>query len=179
MARVPLVPPEDWPEGTEDLAERVRGARRGNVINIYRMLIHSPKMVEGWLDWFNAVRWGTSLPGRLRELVIIRIAHVTKSAYALRQHVPKLAAADGVSQAECDALAGDYEAAGFFSAAELAALAYADAMVATRTVPDAIHAELHRHYDDRETVELTILVATYLLHGHVMQALEIDLEPAS
>jgi hypothetical protein len=33
------------------------------------------------------VRWKTTLPGRLREIVIIRMGHVTKSQYVLRQHV--------------------------------------------------------------------------------------------
>jgi alkylhydroperoxidase family enzyme len=175
MAHVPLLAPEDWPAGSEELLERIRGARRGNVINIYRMLIHSPKMVPAWLDWFNTVRWGMSLPGRLRELVIVRIANITGSAYAIRQHVPKLAAADGVSQEECDALADSGDSP-TFSDAERAALAYAETMIRDRKVGDEVMARLKQHYSDTEIVELTILVGTYAMHGHVMQALDIDLE---
>jgi alkylhydroperoxidase family enzyme len=175
MARVPLIDPDDLPEAFAPLLDRIRGARRGNVINIYRMLFHSPPLAEAWLDYFNAIRWGTSLTGRLRELVIIRIGHITGAAYVLRQHVPKLAAAEGVTVAECDALAA-YESSDLFDAAERAALAYADAMTRDIEVADDIYAELRRHFDDRETVEITLLAATYNLHARVMQALKIDLE---
>ena len=174
MARVPLIDPDAVPE-LAPLADRIRGARRGDVINIYRMLFHSPPLAEAWLDWFNAVRWGTSLSGRLRELVIVRVGHVTGAAYVLRQHVPKLAAAEGVSAAECDALKA-WEASGAFGEAERAALAYADAMTRDIEVPDAVFAALKPHFDDRAIVELTILVGTYNLHARVMTALEVDLE---
>lgn len=175
MARVPLIDPDSRPE-LDELVERIRGARRGNVINIYRMLFNSPPLAEAWLDYFNAVRWGTSLDGRLREIVIIRIGHVTGAAYILRQHVPKLAAAEGVSLAECEALA-DWRDAVQFSPRERAALAYADAMTRDIAVPDEVYAGLRRQFDDREVVELTVLVGTYNLHSRVMQALEVDLEP--
>jgi hypothetical protein len=33
------------------------------------------------------VRWKTTLPGRLREIVIIRMGHLTNSQYVLRQHL--------------------------------------------------------------------------------------------
>lgn len=175
MARVPLIDPDDRPE-LADLVERIRGARRGNVINIYRMLFNSPALAEAWLDYFNAVRWGTSLDGRLREIVIIRLGHLTGAAYILRQHVPKLAEPEGLTVADCDALA-DWEAAAQFSPRERAALAYADAMTRDIAVSDETYAALRRHFDDRETVELTVLVGTYNLHARVMQALEVDLEP--
>lgn len=176
MARVPLIDPDDRPE-LAGLVERIRGARRGNVINIYRMLFNSPALAEAWLDYFNAVRWGTSLDGRLREIVIIRLGHLTGAAYILRQHVPKLAEPEGLTVADCDALA-DWEAATQFSPRERAALAYADSMTRDIAVPDEIYAALRRHFDDRETVELTVLIGTYNLHARVMQALEVDLEPA-
>jgi hypothetical protein len=33
------------------------------------------------------VRWKTTLPGRLREIVIIRMGHLANSQYVLRQDV--------------------------------------------------------------------------------------------
>ncbi len=51
------------------------------------------------------MRWKTALDGRLREIVIIRMGHLANSQYVLRQHVPSLALADGLTLEECDALA--------------------------------------------------------------------------
>jgi len=72
MARVSLIEEDNHPE-LADLIARIRGARRGRLINIYKLLLHSPALAESWLAHNNAVRWKTELDGRLRELVIIRI----------------------------------------------------------------------------------------------------------
>jgi len=175
MARVPLIDEKDHPEFAE-LVEKFRSGRRGRLINIYRMLLNSPALAESWFNHSNAVRWKTALDGRLREIVIIRMGHLTGSQYVLRQHVPALALADGVSVGECDALA-DWRASQFFSARERAALAYADVMTQEIVVPDDIFAEVARHFDKRQIVELTVLIGSYNMNARVLQALELDLEP--
>jgi 4-carboxymuconolactone decarboxylase len=175
MARVPLIDEKDHPEFAE-LVEKFRSGRRGRLINIYRMLLNSPALAESWFNHSNAVRWKTALDGRLREIVIIRVGHLTGSQYVLRQHVPALALADGVSVGECDALA-DWRGSQFFSARERAALAYADVMTQEIVVPDDIFAEVARHFDKRQIVELTVLIGSYNMNARVLQALELDLEP--
>jgi alkylhydroperoxidase family enzyme len=169
MARVPLLQEQDHPEFAE-LIERFRAGRRGRLINIYRMLLNSPALAESWFNHSNAVRWRTALDGRLREIIIIRLGHLVGSRYVLRQHVPSLAP-------ECDALA-DWRDSPFFSAPERAALAYADTMTRDVRVPDAVFAELKHHFDDRRIVELTVLIGTYNMNARVLEALELDLEPA-
>jgi len=175
MARVPLIQEQDHPEFAE-LIEKFRAGRRGRLINIYRMLLNSPALAESWFNHSNAVRWKTTLDGRLREIVIIRMGHLAKSQYVLRQHVPSLALADGMTLEECDALA-DWRATTLFSARERAALAYADTMTRDIEVPDTIFAEVARHFDPRQTVELTVLIGTYNMNARVLQALRLDLEP--
>jgi alkylhydroperoxidase family enzyme len=176
MARIPLIDAKDHPEFAE-LVAKFSAGRRGRLINIYRMLLNSPALAESWFNHSNAVRWKTALDGRLREIVIIRVAHLAHAAYVLRQHVPELALADGLSLAECDALA-DWQGTAFFSARERAALAYADVMTRDITVPDEVFAEVKRHFDTREIVELTVLIGSYNMNARVLQALELDLEPA-
>jgi 4-carboxymuconolactone decarboxylase len=177
MARVPLIQEQDHPELAEAI-EKYRSGRRGKLINIYRMLLNSPALAESWFNHSNAVRWKTNLDGRLREIVIIRLGHLTKAQYVLRQHVPSLALADGVSLAECEALA-DWRPSKFFDPRERAALAYADTMTRDIIVPDAVFAEVKRHFDDRQIVELTVLIGTYNMNARVLQALELHLEPAA
>ena len=175
MARVPLLNAEDLPDHTE-LVERISGRRRGKLINVYRTLLHSPPLAESWFDHINQVRWGTEVSGRLREIVIIRLGHLVSSAYVLRQHVPKLAADEGMSREECDALA-DWENSGLFDASERAVLAYVDAMARDIVVPDETFAPLKAHFTDRQIVELTLMVGAYISHSRVLQALDVDLEP--
>jgi alkylhydroperoxidase family enzyme len=177
MARVPLLREQDHPELTEAMAKYSAG-RRGRLINIYRMLLNAPPLAESWFNHSNTVRWKTSLDGRLREIAIVRMGHLTRSAYVLRQHVPALALADGVTLEECDALA-DWRASKCFSERERAVLAYTDTMTRDIIVPDAVFAEVKRHFNDREIVELTVLIGSYNMNARVLQALELDLEPAA
>jgi alkylhydroperoxidase family enzyme len=177
MARISLIEEKDHPE-IAPLIDKIKAGRRGGLLNVYKLLLHSPPLAETWLDHVGAVRWKTALSGRLRELLVIRIARVNAVDYVLHQHVPTLAQAEGVTRAECDALA-DWRASAAFSAAERAALAHADAMVRETSVPDDVFAELRRHYDERAIVEISVLVGTYLMHNRVMKALKIDLEADS
>ena len=175
MARVALIQEQEHPELAE-LMHKFSAGRRGRLINIYRMLLNSPPLAESWFNHSNAVRWKTALDGRLREIVIIRMGYLTRCDYVLRQHVPSLALADGLSIEECSALA-DWDRSQFFDARERAALSYADTMTREVAVPDDIFAPVKRHFDDRQIVELTVLIGTYNMNARVLRALELDLEP--
>src|SRR5437899_11077689 len=83
MARVPLIQEQDHPEFA-DMIEKFRAGRRGRLINIYRMLLNAPPLAESWFNHSNTVRWKTTLAGRLREIVIIRMGHLANSQYVLR-----------------------------------------------------------------------------------------------
>jgi 4-carboxymuconolactone decarboxylase len=144
MARVALIRAEEHPE-LADLMAKLSAGRRGRLINVYRMLLNSPPLAESWFNHSNAVRWGTTLDGRLREIVIIRLGHLTGAQYVLRQHVPSVALADGLTVEECDALA-DWRASRLFSEHERAALAYADTMTRDIEVPDRVFADVKRHF---------------------------------
>ena len=175
MARVKLIQPEERPDQTA-LIDRIRKGRRGNVINVYKMLLHSPDIASVWLDLVNVVRWKVDLEGRLREIVIVRIGYLNRCAYVVNQHVPELTAPEGLSKEECAALA-DWRASAFFSERERAALAYTDAVTREIDVSDAVFAELRKHFTERQIVELTVLIGTYNMHTRVGQALQIDPEP--
>jgi alkylhydroperoxidase family enzyme len=172
MARVSLIEPEQHPE-LEPVVAKIRSGRRGTVINVYKLLLHSPGIAETWLDLINTVRWKVDLEGRLREIVIIRVGYLNRCSYVVKQHVPLLSAPEGLTQAECDALA-DWRAGALFSARERAALALTDASTREVDVPDAVFDELRHHFSERQIVELTVLVGTYNMHTRVCQALRID-----
>jgi alkylhydroperoxidase family enzyme len=71
----------------------------------------------------------------------------------------------------------DWQGTSFFSARERAALAYTDVMTRDIVVPDPVFAEVKRHFDTRQIVELTVLIGSYNMNARVLQALELDLEP--
>ena len=174
MARVSYVEEKDHPELSAEIA-RIKGGR-GALLNIYKLLLHSPDVAMTWFDYIGAVRWKTVLTPRLRELATVRIAQAAKYAYALQQHVPAIAVKDGVSLEECEALK-DWRASKFFSEGERTALAYVDAIREGAGVPDDVFNAVRKHFSEREIVELTVLTGVYVMHNRIFTALKVDLEP--
>ena len=174
MARVSYIEEKDHPELAE-LIGKVRTGRRGTLINVYKLLLHTPDIAATWLELIGKARFATALDGRLREIAIIRVGYLNRTDYVVKQHVPELSAPEGLSQAECDALA-DWQKSPFFSAGERAVLAYADAMTRDVTVSDAVFDALRPHFTERQIVELTVLIGIYNMHTRVFTALAIDPE---
>ena len=175
MARISYIEENAHPELAELIA-KVRAGRRGALFNVYRLLLHSPSLAGIWLEFVSAARFKVDLDGRLREIVIVRVAHLNRTAYVFKQHVPQLSAPEGLSDAECDALA-DWRNATTFSARERAALAYTDAMTRDVTVSDDVFEALRPHFNERQIVELSVLIGLYNMHTRVFTALGIDPEP--
>jgi alkylhydroperoxidase family enzyme len=174
MARVSLVDVDAAPELNE-LAARLRGGRQGRMINIYRMLLHSPPIAEGWFDLVNAVRWQTELDGKTREIAIMRVGHLNAVDYVLAAH-HRYSLEEGLTEEQCAAFA-DWEPSNLFDAQQRSVLALTDAMTKDVHVPEAVFDELRRHFSERQIVELTVLIGTYNLHTRVLAALQIDPEP--
>lgn len=175
MARVSLIDEKGHPE-LSDLIARIRGARGGRLLNIYRMMLHSPAIAGGWFELNQAVRYQTEVDGQSRELAVMRVAMLNGVDYILRAHGPTYALKEGLTPAQVGALA-DWGSSSLFSAKQRALLAYVDAMTRDIEVPDAVFAELRKHYSERQTVELTMLIGAYNMHTRVLKALKIDPEP--
>ena len=174
MARVSLVEAEGKLELAE-FVDKLKAGRRGKLLNIYKMLMNNPPAATGWFDFVNMVRWELGVEGRLRELIIIRIGYFNRVQYVIKQHVPELAEAEGLSVAECDALK-DWENSDLFDDRDRAILAYTDSMSRDIQVPDEIYDAVAAHFDDEGIVGLTILIGTYNMHTRIFQALDINLE---
>jgi AhpD family alkylhydroperoxidase len=176
MSRVALHDESTKPDQLE-LIDRIKQQRGGRLLNLYRVLLNSPPVCEGWLKLFTAIRQQAKLDARYRELAILRVAVINGAPYEHRAHVPHGLKA-GLTQAQIDALPA-WTVSDAFDPRERAVLAYADAMTRDIRVPGAIVAALKGFLDDRELVELTATVAGYNLVSRFLEAIEVDLEKPS
>ena len=174
MARIPYPDPSRY-EG-QPLAERIRRERGGQLLNLYRMLLHSPPVTEGWLAFLTAIRHKTELPARYRELAILRIAVLNGAGYEFDAHVP-FALKEGVSREVIDALRAN-RATNDLDEVDRAVVAYADAMTLEIHVPDDVFARIRERFAEREVVELTATIAAYNCVSRFLEALRIDAERA-
>jgi AhpD family alkylhydroperoxidase len=125
---------------------------------------------SGWEQLFTALRQKTSVPPRLRELVILRVALLNGADYEFDAHVSHALAA-GLSQEEMDRLRRD-ELDGFAYLEKLV-LQYTDAITRDLVVPEALYPQLDRSFDARTLVELTATIAGYNMVSRFLIAMRI------
>src|SRR5437867_11136976 len=125
MARVPLVEEKEHPELSE-LVAKIKGARAGRLINIYRLMLHSPALASAWFDLNQAVRYGTEIDGQCRELAVIRVAILNNVEYAIRAHGPAYALQEGLTPEPAAALS-DWRPSALLDGKQRALPAYSDA----------------------------------------------------
>lgn len=172
MARLPPIgDTAASPEAARQLADIK--ARTGRVLNLHRTLAHAPKLALATQGMALALRNEAEIPRRLKELVILRTAHLAGSTYEWAQHVP-MARAAGVTDAEIAALQAGREPA-TASPAEAAALSYVSAVLARR-VGDAEFAPLRRHFAPQAILEITLTATFYFGTAHMLAALNVELE---
>jgi alkylhydroperoxidase family enzyme len=176
MARLPYADP-NRPEAASLAARIVE--ERGSLLHLYAMLLHSVPVAEGWLGLLTAIRQRCALPGALRELVIMQIAHLNGAPYEAEQHAP-IALREGLAAEQIRALP-HWQGSPLFSAPERAVLAYCDAMTLTVHVAPEVFAEVRGHLDECMVVELTATIAAYNMVSRFLEALGIssadDIEP--
>ena len=157
---------------TRALVERIE-RERSSLPNLYRMLLNSPPVAQGWLAYLTAIRQQTGLPARLREMLILRVAVLNQADYEFEQHLP-IALRAGCGEAKVAGLKrGDFSS---LEAGERAAMAYCDEMTREIRVRDATFAALREAFDDRSIVEITATVGAYNMVSRFLEAIQVDHE---
>jgi alkylhydroperoxidase family enzyme len=176
MPRVPFVP-ADLAEPRE-IVDAVRRRRGGQLLDLDRMLLHSPELAAGWNTYLGAVRTKLSVPAKLRELAICGVAAMNGAEFEFVHHAPLLLAA-GATQAQVEALRDMAHAAHdeqLFDADERAVLRLTLEMTRDVTVADATFAAIRALGGDAMAVELVSVIATYNMVSRFLVALDIQPE---
>jgi len=169
MTRISLIDAETNPELADALAAFQARRATGSV---YRMLLHSPAIANAWFNLNNALRDQMELDAKLAEIAIIRVLKITRGAYLLSSHVPKIALERGLTIEQCEAL-DEIGPSPLFDAREDSVIAYADAITNDIRVPDAVFDAVRAHFSERQILELTVVIGAYNMHSRVFEALEL------
>ena len=96
---MPVIPyqPQEIDEPAE-IVTAIRNRRGGTLLNLDRMLLHSPPFAKGWNSFLGAVRNELTVPARLRELVICTVAVLNGAEYEYIQHAPEFLRTGGTQQ---------------------------------------------------------------------------------
>lgn len=132
---------------------------------------HRP-LFRGWLHFAARLMPGGKLPRREAELVILRVAHLTRSEYE-RAHHTKLGRRAGLTQAELDRVVEGPDADGW-SATQRLLLEVTDELVATDDLLDATWERLAEAFDPPTCIEVLMLVGHYRMLATTLRVLRTE-----
>lgn len=175
-SRIPYLTDEAFLLKDMETAEGIMKRRKGKLLNLDRVLMHAPMVAKGWNGMFGVLRTGLSLEGRLRELVILRVAVINQAYYEFYQHYEVFLQEGGLPK-EADALGRWRDATEVFNEKDQAVLAYVDEMTRNVHVADEVAKEARAVLDsDDRLVELTALCAGYNMVARFLEALKLEPE---
>jgi len=171
--------PDDDQAGPKEIVDVIRARRpSGKLLNLDRMLLHSPNFAKAWNGMFGAIRGQLGVPGKLRELCIMAIGTLNHADYEWAQHEPEFIKAGG-TPAQLAALKNVATAVKndkLFDEPERATLALVDEMTRSIKVSDATMKRIRAQLPDDQVVELAGTIAGYNMVSRFVVALGVELE---
>jgi len=137
---------------------------------VFLTLGRNRRLFWGWLHFAGRLMPGGRLPRRQTELVILRVAATCGSEYELTQH-RRLGRKAGLSADDIARV----EAGGLDAWAEpdRTLLEVTDELLATDDLTDQTWAALRSSYDEREAIEIVMLVGHYRMLATALQTLRV------
>jgi len=167
----PLAPEELGPE-----AHKVMGSFKGDApLNIFRTLAQHPDLLRRWLVFANHVLGKSTLAPRPRELAILRIGWLCRSAYEWGQHVV-IGRDCGLSDADIQALKAGPEG-GHWSEEERWLLRAVDELYLDAHISDRTWAALADSWSQEQLMDLVFTVGQYNLVSMALNSFGVQPEP--
>ena len=169
MARLPYIDADQLPPEQRDLLKRP--------INLTRLLVNSPGMAKAFHGIGGYIRNKSTLDSRLRELAILQVGWMEKSEYEFTHHV-KIGKEFGVTDEDIAAMMVETE--GVQSRLEpLARAILKGAREMTKNLEMSMQtfAEIKKHLNNEEMVDLVLTIAFYNAVVRVLATMKIDNEP--
>jgi alkylhydroperoxidase family enzyme len=178
MARIPMLSQHPEEAGAKALFDQVRASRgpEFELPDLYRVLGVAPPMFKAWLEFAWPLRLHAKTSRKTRELLILRGALVSRTAYEWAHHLP-MAEEAGVSAEQIAALP-QWQHATCFDPQEQAALRLADEVTRGPGASDEAIAQLKQSgFDDAQVVELVLTASFYVCVGRFLSSMDVGLEP--
>lgn len=172
--RVPPLPADQWDDDVDRaLAVMLPQERRNpeNASNILGTFVNHPALTKEFLKFNVHLLFNSTLPPRLRELAILRVAHRTDSEYEWVQHV-KMGLREGLTDDDIAAVQrGD--AADAFDRTLIGAV---DELLEKYNVSDATWSALGERFDQRQRMDFVFTVGCYVTVSMALKTFGVELE---
>jgi 4-carboxymuconolactone decarboxylase len=157
--RLPPLPADQWDDAVDHSLSGMLPADRRNpedAGNLLATLVRHPKLTRAFLRFNNHLLFSSTLSPRLRELVVLRVAHVTNCAYEWEHHV-RMGKEEGLTDEVIEGIQRG-EAADELDRAVLLAV---DELQDKASISDATWSALSEHLDERQRMDLVFTIGCY------------------
>jgi 4-carboxymuconolactone decarboxylase len=186
--RVTALAAEEWGEDEYDAyasllgmpTEKIPRAGSGHRydplnFSVVGTMVRHPALAKAFWAFNGHQLKRSSLPLRLRELAILRVAHARQSAYEWGQHV-KLAVDGGITAGEVEQLARGNAG---FDGVDLLVLQAADELLAAGKISDVLWPQLTAALDTHQQMDLVFIVGTYNMLAMAFETWGLTPEPGT
>jgi alkylhydroperoxidase family enzyme len=156
------------------IARAIGVATRTGPPNIFTTLGRHRRLFRRWLRFAGALMPRGTLPRADTELLILRVAHNCGSEYEWRHH-ERIGQRAGLTPADIERVREGANAEGW-SRHQALLLRAADELHATRTLSDDLWGELRPLLNDKELIELCMLIGHYEMLAMTLNALCVEPE---
>jgi 4-carboxymuconolactone decarboxylase len=170
--RIPPLAEADRDDQARELLAQAGGPAAG-ASNIFATFVRHPGLFRKWLPFGGKLLAG-KIRARERELVILRTGWHCRSAYEWAQHV-RIARNAGLTDGEIARVRQGPDAPGW-SPLDALLLRAADELHDDACITDATWAGLADHLDERQLIELPMLVGHYHLVAFTLNSLGVQVE---
>lgn len=146
--------------------------------NIFTTLGRHRRLFRRWLRFAGALMPGGLLPRADSELVILRVAHNCGSEYEWRHH-ERLGALAGLSADEIARAREGADARGWTPRQALLVRAADELHGPERSISDALWTALSAEFDERELIELCMLIGHYEMLAMTLNSLRVEPDPVA
>ncbi len=169
----PLAEAEFSDEARELLALPLKGIELPEISNFLATVVRHPGLYRRYAPFAGKLLVGGKLPARDRELSILRNAWLCQARFEWGEHV-EIAHQAGLTSAEIDGVTrGSGEA--HWTTHDRAVIKAVEELHAHGTIGDATWSILAQSYDDKQLIELPMLIGAYQMIAYVQNSLQVTL----
>ena len=167
---------DEMPDKSRELYEHLK-SKRGSIEGMYLTLLNHPDLAEHVSQLGTYLRFGATLPGDVREVMILLTGHALGAEYEWIKHVPPARAA-GVPDSVIAAIRAGQALAPLN--ADYGLLEELHACVAKRySIPQPLQDSLVAKWGTTGILELVILVGFYAMIGDILTSFDVPLPTAA
>lgn len=148
----------------------------GHPLNVHRVMAHHPELMIGWMPFRDHIVRQSTLDQRLRELLILRTAHLLDVAYEWEHHVAR-ARASGVADEEIERLRRGPDA--WSTEPEASVLRAADELCrGDRALSAGTAAALIELLGTRGLLDVIFTVGAYTTLAYLLRSVGVVMDPS-